>query len=221
MTMGDKRPGKQAKKGSEVSILRVGVTGGIGSGKTLVCSMFSTLGIPVLSADDIAKELMHADVNLRTRLRALLGASAYGPDGVLDRKFVAGKIFSDTSLQKKVNKLVHPLVEADIEKRFRALQQDGHRTGIVEAALIYEAGFDKHLDIVIVVVAPKEERVRRVMARDRSSVEQVEGRIAAQFAPEKKAQKADYILRNSGSLSDLESSVKFLSTILHTMGRKK
>jgi dephospho-CoA kinase len=219
--MNETEPGKRVKKGPGPSILRVGITGGIGSGKTLVCSMFSNQGIPVLSADDIAKELMQKDVSLRAGLRALLGPSAYRPDGSLDRSFVAAKIFSDASLQKKVNKLVHPAVEAEVDTRFRTLQEAGHAVGIVEAALIYEAGFDKRLDVVIVVDAPEDERIRRVVARDGSSVEQVEGRIAAQLAPEKKARKADYIIHNTGSRSDLESSVTFLFTILHTLSRKQ
>jgi dephospho-CoA kinase len=219
--MGQTEPGKLSKKGLRASILRVGVTGGIGSGKTLVCSMFSNRGIPVLSADHIAKELMQNDTDLRAALSALLGPSMYRSDGSLDRSFVAAKIFSDASLQKRVNKLVHPVVEAEIDCRFRTLQEAGHGVGIVEAALIYEAGYDKQLDIVIVVDAPQDERIRRVVARDRSSIEQVEGRIAAQLAPEKKAQKADYIIHNTGTQSDLESSVTFLFTILQTMSRKQ
>ena len=200
---------------SSAAILRVGVTGGIGSGKTVVCSLFAKHGIPVLSADEMAKEMMQRDNVLRSQLKSLLGASTYRVDGSLDRAFVAARIFSDKSLQRKLNKLVHPRVEAEIDSRFAAMGRSGNAIGIVEAALIYEAGYDKRLDVVIVVDAPESERVKRVVARDGSSAMEVQKRIAAQSPQEQKSRKADYVIHNTGSLSELESSVQFLVKILH------
>lgn len=208
-------------KASSAAILRVGVTGGIGSGKTLVCALFAKNGISVLSADEIAKELMQSDSALRSQLSALLGSAAYRANGSLDRAFVATRIFSDKSMQRKVNRLVHPKVEAEIDAGFAAMERSGKPIGIVEAALIYEAGYDKRLDVVIVVDAPESERIKRVVARDRSSAEEVQKRIAMQSPSEQKARKADYVIHNAGSLSELESSVQFLAKILQNIIKKQ
>ncbi len=208
-------------KASSAAILRVGVTGGIGSGKTIVCSLFANYGIPVLSADEIAKEMMQSDNALRSQLTSLLGVWTYRADGSLDRAYVAARIFSDKSLQRKVNKLVHPRVEAEIDGRFAAMERSGNAIGIVEAALIYEAGYDKRLDVVIVVDAPESERIKRVVARDGSSAKEVQKRIAAQSPPEQKSRKADYVIHNAGSLSELESSVQFLVKILQNTIKKQ
>ena len=208
-------------KTPSAAILRVGVTGGIGSGKTIVCSLFAKHGIPVVSADEIAKELMQSDNSLRSQLGLLLGPSTYRPDGSLDRAFVAAKVFSDKSLQRKVNSLVHPKVEAEIDSRFVAMAQRGEAIGIVEAALIYEAGYDKRLDLVIVVDAPESVRIKRVVARDRSSAVEVQKRIAAQSSSEQKTRKADYVIHNSGSMSELEASVDFLVLLLQKTIKKK
>jgi dephospho-CoA kinase len=195
-------------------ILRVGVTGGIGSGKSLVCSFFSRLGVPVLSADNIAKDLIRNDASVRRALVAILGRGAYRPDGDVDRQYVAGKIFSDSALQRRVNALVHPRVEARVEKQFLKLQAAGEKIGIVEAALIYEAGFEKHLDCVVVVDALESKRIQRVVNRDKTTSEAVRRRMRAQLPGRSKVRKADYVIRNSGSIGDLKASVRFLLTIL-------
>jgi len=202
-------------------ILRVGVTGGIGSGKSLVCSFFARLGVPVLSADDIAKDLLQNDVSARRALADILGRGAYRPDGELDRHYVAGKIFSDSALQRRVNALVHPRVEARVEKQFLKLQRAGEKIGIVEAALIYEAGFEKHLDCVVVVDALESKRIQRVVNRDKTTSEAVRRRMRAQFPARAKVNKADYVLRNSGSIGDLKTSVRFLHTILQHIANNK
>jgi len=198
-------------------MLRIGVTGGIGSGKSLVCSMFSRLGVPVLSADDIAKDLMRRDASLRRALISLLGPLAYSPGGELDRTYIASKIFSNPTLHRKVNALVHPRVEAEVGKQFARLEKAGNKLGVVEAALIFEAGFDSELDYVIVVDSPEADRIRRVVARDKTAAGDVRRRIQAQHSPASKLQKADYIIRNSGSIEDLESSVRFIFSILQTI----
>ncbi|MGA3243408.1 MAG: dephospho-CoA kinase [Bacteroidota bacterium] len=202
-------------------ILRIGVTGGIGSGKSLVCSIFSNLGVPVLSADDIAKELMRDDGSLSRALISLLGPSTYLADGDLDRQYVASKIFSSSGLGRKVNALVHPRVEAEIGKRFVKLEKAGNRLGIVEAALIYEAGFEKELDYVIVVDSPEADRIQRVVDRDKVSADDVRKRIQSQQSPGSKLGKADYIIRNTGSIQELEASVRFLFSILQNIVGKQ
>ena len=202
-------------------LLRIGVTGGIGSGKSLVCSMFSRLGVPVLSADDIAKQLMRDDSKLRRGLVEVLGPAVYSPDGELDRSYVAAKIFSQPGLHRKVNALVHPRVEAEVSKQFVKMEKAGNLLGIVEAALIFEAGFDSELDYIIVVDSPESERTRRVVARDKMAAADVEKRIQAQGSADSKLRKADYVIRNTGSVEDLESSVRFLHSLLKTVAGKR
>ncbi len=202
-------------------ILRVGVTGGIGSGKSLVCSIFARLGVTILSADDMAKHVMQENEALRRSLSKLLGASTYTATGELDRGYVAGKIFSHPALQRRVNALVHPVVEAEVEHRFAALANLGQRIAMVEAALIYEAGFDKRLDLVIVVDAPEAARIVRVADRDRMSKEDVRKRMRSQLPAQSKIERADYVIRNSGSIGDLENSVRFIHTILTYIAGQK
>lgn len=176
--------------------------------------MFVQHGIPVLSADDVAKEIMRNDTSLRERLVMLLGPSAYRSDGELDRGYVASRIFSDATLKRRVNKLVHPRVEAELDKRFAELRNVGTQIAAVEAALLYESGYDKRLDVMIVVDAPEKERIRRVVERDKTSPGEVRRRMRAQLPAEKKLRNADYVIRNTGSLRDLENSVDFLIRVL-------
>jgi dephospho-CoA kinase len=199
------------------NILRIGVTGGIGSGKSLVCEMFSKLGIPVLSADAIAKHLLQNDASLRRKLRSLLGPDSYSSDGSLDRAYVASRIFSDASLQRSVNRVVHPKVESILNRAFGELSKEGARLAIVEAALIYEAGYDAELDLVIVVDAPRDRRISLVRRRDGSRRVDVLRRMRAQLPVRDKLRRADYIIHNAGSKRDLQQSVRFLAGVLRSI----
>jgi dephospho-CoA kinase len=198
-------------------ILKIGVTGGIGSGKTAVCDIFMRLGIPVLHSDEIAKELSHSSQVIRKKLMSILGTETYLVDGTLNRQFVASKIFSNKELQRKVEAVIHPQVEKEREHRIKELIQKGHRFLIVEAALIYEAGLNKKLDGVIMVDAEEATRVARVRKRDAVSEENVYARINAQGDVKKKLEKADYVIQNNGTLEELESKVRFLYTIFNKL----
>jgi dephospho-CoA kinase len=200
------------------NILKIGVTGGIGAGKTTVCEIFAHLGIPVLHSDDMAKELSHSNQGIRKKLISLLGAEAYATDGALNKQFVASKIFSSKELQRKVEAVIHPHVEKERERRIKELIHQGHRFLIIEAALIYEAGLDKKLDGVVVVDAEETTRVARVRKRDAVPEENVYARINAQGDVKKKLEKADYVIQNNGTLEELESKVRFLYTIFNQLG---
>jgi dephospho-CoA kinase len=197
------------------SILKIGVTGGIGSGKTAVCTIFIRLGVPVLFADKIAKELSNSDPNIRKKLSALLGSSAYLSDGTLNSSFIAAQIFSNNRLQRQVEAIIHPRVEAEIGRLIDELQRKGHRLVIIEAALIFEAGLDRKLDAVVVVDTEKALRVQRVQQRDRSLEDDIHKRIRAQMDTKKKIIKADYIIRNNNSIKELEMNVQFLYSIFN------
>jgi len=198
-------------------ILKIGVTGGIGSGKTAVCDVFARLGIPVLHSDEIAKELSYSNQIIRKKLITLLGTEAYLSDDTLNRQFVASQIFSDKELQRKVEAVIHPQVEKERKRRIKELVRQGHRFLIIEAALIYEAGLDKKLDIVVMVDAEEATRVARVRKRDAVPEENVYARINAQCDVKMKLEKADYVIYNNGTLEELESKVRFLYNVFNLL----
>lgn len=177
---------------------KIGLTGGIGSGKSTVARIFEVMGIPVYYADDRAKQLMVQDPELKAGIVALFGKEAYR-GGELDRAHIANLAFTDPSLLKKLEALVHPAVLADGERWHEA--QQGVPYTIKEAALLFESGSYQALDEIIVVTAPLEVRIERVMKRDQTSRDSVEARIARQLPEEEKAARADFVIVNDGSRS--------------------
>jgi len=176
-------------------MLKVGITGGIGSGKTTVCRIFEMLNIPVYYADDRAKWLMRNDPNLKKNLIDLLGPSAYLPEGDLNRAYIGKLVFSDKELLDKLNKLVHPAVFLDGEDWF---SKQTTPYAIKEAALFYETGSFALMDKMIVVTADREERIRRVMLRDKVEREAVEARMDKQLPEAEKIKQADFVIYNDG-----------------------
>lgn len=205
---------------SDPHIFRIGITGGIGSGKTVVCKLFEQLGVPVLYADEIAKEIMDTNLKAKKLITGLLGSAAYKPNGLLDRAYVASQVFSNKTLQRKLNSIVHPLVEQEIDTRIKSYAAAGKQSVVVEAALIYEAGLDRKLDAVVVVDADEKERIERVARRDGIPAKDIRKRINAQWSTERKLDRADYVIRNNGSLQDLETNVRFLYTIFNIISKE-
>ena len=176
--------------------LRIGITGNIGSGKTTVCQIFATLGIPVYYADPGARALMETDPELIRSITALLGGRAYTPEGQLNRAYVAELIFGDEAKREALNQLVHPAV-GRAGLRWHAEQGDVPYT-LYEAALIFESGGRRGMDGVILVRAPEDLRLRRVMRRDGASEAAVRARMMRQWPEERKAELADFIIDNDG-----------------------
>ncbi len=180
-------------------MLKAGVTGNIGSGKTTVCRIFESMMVPVYYADERAKALMTEDEEVRRRIAELLGPGAYLPDGSLNRAWIAEQVFADEALLQKLNAIVHPAVHRDLQAWFRQQEAIGHPYAIEEAALLFESGGYKMLDKIIVVVAPEAERIRRVMARDGLSEAQVRARMEKQWPEASKAGMADFVIVNDGT----------------------
>jgi len=173
-------------------MLRVGLTGGIGSGKTTVAKIFEVLGIPVYYADEETKRLMNTDPVIRRNIVKEFGDRAYDDHG-LDRSYLASVVFNDEKKLALLNSLTHP---ATIEHANKWMKQQHSSYIIKEAALIFESGSNKHLDYVIGVSAPEEIRIRRVMERDGVSEEQVRSRMARQMNEEEKIALCDFVVVN-------------------------
>lgn len=179
-------------------MLKVGITGGIGSGKTTVCRIFETLGIPVYYADDRAKWLMIHSAEVKEKIIRLFGEEAY-KNGSLNREFIAGIVFKAPEKLQQLNQIVHPAVKKDGQEWH--LSQKGVPYTLKEAALIFESGSFKDLDKVITVFAPKEVRIQRILARDQTTREAVEARMDNQMPEEEKIARADFVIYNDGQHS--------------------
>lgn len=173
---------------------KVGITGGIGSGKSTACKVFRVLGIPVFEADHVARQLMNSDKNVRFQLIHLFGEAVYLPDQTIDRKLLAGIVFNNPSLLAQLNTIVHPAVINAFENW--VLYQ--HSPYILhEAAILFESGFYKMMDLTITVATNEEERIQRVMKRDGTSEEQVRQRIQNQWTDEQRIKLADFVIGNN------------------------
>lgn len=192
--------------------LIVGVTGGIGSGKTTVCKIFETLGAKTYYADDRAKWLMENDNGLIKDIKALFGDDAYN-GGKLDRKYLASKAFQDDSVLEQLNSLVHPVVGRDVEEWISENKEA--KLLLKEAALLFETGSYKSLDKTILVIAPEETRIQRVVSRDDHRSEQdVKNIMANQMKDEEKKPLADYIIANDGDQSVIKQVMKIYDKLI-------
>lgn len=178
-------------------MLRIGITGGIGSGKSIVSRLFHALGVPVYDADTRARWVMENDPALRQELTAAFGPDTYDSTGRLNRPALAGTVFRNPALLAQLNALVHPHVGTDFERWAAVQQQAGHPYVLKEAALLFEAGSYKQLDCIITVFAPLPVRQARVLRRDpHRTAADVDAIVAKQLSEEEKMQRADYVLVN-------------------------
>jgi len=176
--------------------LQVGITGGIGSGKSLVCKIFQTLGAPVYDADSHAKILMTTDGILVDQIKKEFGSLSYDERGGLNRKHLSQTVFSDETKLSKLNSLVHPRVASDYDRWLTNHTNNAYV--IKEAALLFESGSSILLDKIIVVTAPEKMRVKRVLKRDPQRTEQdVIKIIRSQMSEEEKLKKADVVIQNN------------------------
>jgi dephospho-CoA kinase len=186
----------------------IGITGGIGSGKSVIAKQLRQMGYVVYDTDSEAKRIIVEDASVRKQMTALFGEEVYR-DGVYQTGYVAQRVFADKTLLSKLNAIVHPAVKADIVSKFRSsgvtyepsapsepLNSD---SGLffIECAILYQAGIDALRDKVVVVTAPEDLRLERVIARDRSDINKVRARMGAQ-EEEKDLQRADIVIKNDG-----------------------
>lgn len=184
---------------------KVGITGGIGSGKSTVCAMLEELGVAVYNSDARAKELMTTSATLREAIVARFGAECYTSEG-LNRGYLAERVFGDAAELAALNSLVHPAVMADFEAW--AERQEGSYV-VFESAILFEAGLEQRVDMAVAVLSPEELRIERAMRRDGASREQVVARIRRQLSDDERADRAKYAIVNI-DLEELREDVEQL-----------
>jgi dephospho-CoA kinase len=199
--------------------LAIGITGGIGGGKSEACRIFERHGATVIDADALARELMDSHPAIQRRIRKQLGDHLYGPDGHVDRKAMSKMLFTDDSARKKINEIVHPVVIEEIAGLLSAARQKRSPWGvIVEAALIYESGVESLFDYVIVVTADQELRTTRVMQRSGLSRQEVLERMESQMSDEEKCSRADFVIHNDGTTADLAARCLLIEKLMKGLG---
>lgn len=191
-------------------MIKLGITGGIGSGKSIVAEIFSLCGIPVYIADVESKRITATSSIVREKLIRLFGNELYKNDA-LDKQLLASKIFNDPSALQEVNKIIHP----EVEKDFCNWVKKNKNYDIVaqEAAILYESGFDRLMDKVVTVYTPLEMRIERTIKRDNSTREKVLERIHNQLPDEEKAKLSDYMIVNNGTKSLIEQVLDIIQQL--------
>lgn len=199
-------------------MLKVGITGGIGSGKTTVCKIFEVLGVPVYYADERAREIVNTDKNVINGVKKLFGEDIYLPDGTLNRKRVADIVFNFPELLEQYNAIIHPVVIEDARKWMRKNQQ--HDYVIKEAALLFEANTYKDLDYIICVTASVPVRIQRIKQRDNSTEEQILARIRNQMPEEEKIRRSDFVIYNNGDAPLIPQVMKINEKLIQLTGKE-
>lgn len=190
----------------------VGLTGGIGSGKTTVANFFRELGAPVYIADDEAAKLMHTDALLKKKIIAIFGEKSYR-DGILNKEFIASHVFNNKEQLKKLNAIVHPAVE----RHFKEWKKEQYASYIIyEAAILFETGSYKKFDFNILVTAPQDERIKRIQQRDNSQINEIKARMANQWPDSKKENLADFVLNNINISNTKKEVIKIHQFLLKT-----
>jgi len=190
--------------------LTVGVTGGIGSGKSYICKILENMGYPVFYADKCAKSLLISNATLISQIKNILGNQAYDKNNAIDRKYVAAQIFGDDSKLAAINNLVHPAVRKAFSE-FVEMQD----SPIVfnEAAIIFETGSFNQFDSTVLVVAPNATKVNRILKRESISESEIEARMNKQWSDEKKIPLANYIINNDGESMLLPQLIHIVSSL--------
>jgi dephospho-CoA kinase len=194
---------------------KIGITGGIGAGKTTVCQIFETLHIPIYYADLRAKRLVDSNKKVRTQLANLLGDDIFDAQtGVYQKEIVAKKIFANPELLQATNQIIHPAVARDGERWNKQQAQKGIAYTLKESALIYEIGIEKEFDAVIVVTAPLEVRIERVQKRNNLTREAILKRISNQLDDAEKTSRAQFVIQNDGISLLIPQVLKIHETIM-------
>jgi dephospho-CoA kinase len=196
-------------------MLVVGLTGGIGCGKSEVRRRLLQAGLRVIDADTLAKEIAEKNSAVVATIKKEFGDDIYDADGRLRRKALAAIVFNDSERLATLNAIIHPRVIGTVEREIDALRERGEKIVVVEAALHYEVNWYEAMDVMVVVSAPMDQRLRRIMQRDGVDEAAVHRRIATQLPIEEKVKRADFVIENDGDLETLDDKVEKLLQWLH------
>ncbi len=199
-------------------MIKVGITGGIGGGKSTLCRHFKESGVAHYDSDGRAKELMRSDAELKAQIKALFGEGAYTSDGELNRQYLASEVFSSDERREALNSIVHPAVMRDFAAW--AEEHSSEPYVVMESAILFEAGLADQLDRTVAVMAPEEMRIMRVVNRDGVSEEQARARIDSQLSDEELHSRADYAVVNIFE-EDMEGAAQRLDQIFKQMAFKQ
>lgn len=195
--------------------IKIAVTGGIGSGKSEFCRYLSEKGELVISADNVAKELLNSDEKIKKKITDTFGTGVY-ESGVLNVKYLAEKVFTDEKNVRKINSIVHPAAIAEINRKADEILQTGNIV-FVESALIFEAGMEEIFDYIILITSDEETRIDRVVRRDDVNRDEVIQRMQNQMSDEKKKQYSDFTVHNNLSVEDLKNKADFFINLFKTI----
>lgn len=193
----------------------VGLTGGIGSGKSLVAKVFEAFGFPIYSADAAGKRLLNTNAQVKSSVIAVFGENAY-VNGAANRAFLASQVFSDKAKLEKLNTIIHPAVALDFNEWKLKIEKQGHEVCIKEAAILFESGSYKDCDLTIAVTAPTNLRVDRVVARDGVTKYDVEERMKNQWPQDKLMNMCDAVIDNSGEKAVIPQVATLINTHFKT-----
>ncbi len=186
---------------------RIGITGGIGSGKSVVSQLLRVMGYPVYDTDSEAKRLMNTSPGLKAQIAEAFGSDVYDGSGVLNRALLASRVFGQADCVTRLNAIVHPAVRQDFFRWSRSLKDS---VCFVESAILYESHFDELVDEVWVVAAPEEQRVERVRQRSGLSAEEVKRRMASQLPEAEKRRRGNHVIWNDGKASVIRAVLSLL-----------
>lgn len=199
-------------------MIKVGLTGGIGSGKTSVAKVWEQMGAKIVYADPLAKELMSTDPDLKQKIISLFGEQSYLPEGTLNRKYLSDQAFESGRVEE-LNRLVHPVVLRKTAELMNQARADGYQVFVKEAALLLKYGRPENLDIIVLVTSPVEIRIRRVTGRDASGGADVRRRIEMQQNDDELNKYADFIIKNDRDPEHLVNEAKRVFRLL--IGNRK
>ena len=188
----------------------IGLTGGIGSGKSTVAEMLRAHGLQVVDADQIARDIMEPGSPVLDDVAAVFGADLIGSDGALDRAGLAARAFASEEQTQKLNAITHPAIRAESARRFSQLERAGEKAAVYDMPLLIELGMNEDMDMTVVVDVDADERVRRLVAHRGLDENDARNRIERQIPNAQRRAAADEILDNNGTLADLERQVEAL-----------
>ena len=194
----------------------LGITGGIGSGKTTVVQMFKEIGVPVYNADTEAKKLMQSSHEIKNEICSVVGQDAY-KNGILDKDFISDKIFNDKNILKKINNIIHPEVSKHF-KQWLSFQKSSYV--VKEVAILFESKIEDQFDFILTVTAPENLRIQRVIKRDKKSLIAIQSIISNQLKDSVKIKNSDFVISNINMDKTLKNVYDIHKKIINSIGKK-